>query len=121
MTPQASALANIAAMQALSLQVIQLWQGIRALQQAIAQNNPNSTWENLPTAAVTAAGSLGAADASPVQTNPITTNNIDLSYQTITNAQYNLGVVANFLDGTSVPGSASNMMGAMYTMAGITQ
>lgn len=57
-------------------------------------------WESLPTAPWNADGTLGAADATPVNTNPITTSDLDIPANDLIGVVYDVNDFVVFMTNT---------------------
>lgn len=83
----------------------QLWQWYYAVQKIsnlTTENAAQNVWKAMATAAQNADGSLGAADASPVNTHPITagTPALDMTANDIINALNDMVMITNVFNGT---------------------
>lgn len=109
MTAQQQAFAIASEIQQLASTVTSVYQQIKRLQAIDAPINAAQYLKNMPTAAVNPDGSIGTADATPNNADPITANAIYASANSLYQALVYLGDVANTIDGTAAPAIANRL------------
>ena len=80
---------------------LQIYEGIQRINALQAKLSSQNVWKAMATAAQNADGSIGAADGSPVNTDPITVSGMNaMTANDIINALNDLIALAEVFDGT---------------------
>lgn len=109
MTAQQQTFAIASQVQMLSSSLVGIYKQIKALQEINNTFNAAQYWAHMPTASVNPDGSIGAADATPVASDPITANSIYASANSLYQALGYLGDLANTIDGTAAPTATARL------------
>jgi hypothetical protein len=102
--PQVTAISEARQVQALWNQLLQLVAQVGPLNQKCGSAMQN-TWKAFATAPLDTDGSLGAADGSPNNANPMTIGSLGFSANDCINGLNDLVLVMNMVSGVSNPGS----------------
>lgn len=107
---QAVYIAQAQTIQGIWNQWMALYQAIGSINLLTTKNGAQNVWKAMATAAQASNASLGTADSSPVNTDPITVGNLDMAANDIINALNDLIALAQVFDGT---GGSSIMSGSI--------
>ena len=107
---QAVYIAQAQTIQGIWNQWMALYQAIGSINLLTTKNGAQNVWKAMATAAQASNASLGTADESPVNTDPITVGNLDMTANDIINALNDLIALAQVFDGT---GGSSIMSGSI--------
>jgi hypothetical protein len=102
--PQATYIGQAQTVQQLWNQLRNWYWQVKAVGLLTNGNGAQNVWKAMATAAQNADGSLGAADATPVNTDPITVGNLNMSADDIINALNDMTALASVFDGTAGTG-----------------
>lgn len=100
LAPQSAYIAQAQQVQALWNQFRTLLGAVGRISDLTNENGAQNVWKAMATAAQKADGSLGAGDTSPVNTDPITVGNLNMTADDIINALNDLVMIKSVFEGT---------------------
>lgn len=108
-TKQQNAISSANTVANILLRLKQIQDDVKSFLVSDATNNADVTWQSMPTATYNADGTIGAADSTPVLTNPITVpagSPLNVARNDLLTGSGILPLFDHFMDGLEVPAQA---------------